>query len=325
MVIDSTFEWGDDRPPRIPWGQTVIYECHVKGLTVQHPGIPREIQGKFLGLASELVIDHLLSLGVTAVELLPVHQHTINQALAERGLTNYWGYSTIGFFAPDIRFATGGPGRQVTEFKSMVKSLHQAGLEIILDVVYNHTGEEGHLGPTLSFRGIDNAAYYRLHPDNPRFYEDFTGCGNSLNTMEPRTTQLVMDSLRYWVQEMHVDGFRFDLAPTLARGRDGYDTASQFFSMIRQDPILSEIKLIAEPWGPSAREAIKPAIFQANGANGTGSTVIPSGGFGEGMRDSYRTWPTVSQGAAISMPRPVGDPGHPSTSSLVMTDFRCPT
>ena len=248
MVIDSTFEWGDDRPPRIPWGQTVIYECHVKGLTVQHPRIPREIQGKFLGLASELVIDHLLSLGVTAVELLPVHQHTINQALAERGLTNYWGYSTIGFFAPDIRFATGGPGWQVTEFKSMVKSLHQAGLEIILDVVYNHTGEEGHLGPTLSFRGIDNAAYYRLHPDNPRFYEDFTGCGNSLNTMEPRTTQLVMDSLRYWVQEMHVDGFRFDLAPTLARDRDGYDTASQFFSMIRQDPILSEIKLIAEPW-----------------------------------------------------------------------------
>ena len=248
MVIDSTFEWGDDRPPRIPWEQAVIYECHVKGLTVQHPGIPREIQGKFLGLASELVIDHLLSLGVTAVELLPVHQHTINQALAERGLTNYWGYSTIGFFAPDIRFATGGPGRQVTEFKSMVKSLHQAGLEIILDVVYNHTGEEGHLGPTLSFRGIDNAAYYRLHPDNPRFYEDFTGCGNSLNTMEPRTTQLVMDSLRYWVQEMHVDGFRFDLTPTLARGRDGYDTASHFFSMIRQDPILSEIKLIAEPW-----------------------------------------------------------------------------
>ncbi|MFQ5911822.1 MAG: glycogen debranching protein GlgX [Nitrospinota bacterium] len=248
VVVDSSFSWADDRPPRIPWNQTVIYECHVKGLTARHPAIPPEVRGKYLAMASEPIVDHLLSLGVTAVELMPVQHCVTEHRLAERGLTNYWGYNPIGFFAPDARFATGGLGQQVSEFKSMVKALHRAGFEVILDVVYNHTGEGDHLGPTVCFRGIDNAAYYRLRPDDPRRYVDFTGCGNTLNTIHPRTTQLIMDSLRYWVQEMRVDGFRFDLAPVLARDSEGFDPSSHFFTLIRQDPILSNVKLIAEPW-----------------------------------------------------------------------------
>jgi glycogen operon protein len=248
VVIDSAFTWGDDRHPRTPWNRTVIYECHVRGMTMRHPSIPEPLRGTYLGLASEPVIEHLQRLGVTAVELLPVHQSVPERELVERGLTNYWGYNTIGFFAPDVRYATGGRGRQVHEFKSMVKTFHRAGIEVILDVVYNHTGEGNHLGPSLFLRGIDNASYYRLGPENPRWYVDFTGCGNSLNMLHPRAMQLMMDSLRYWVREMHVDGFRFDLAPALARELEAVHRLGRFFAIVQQDPLLSEVKLIAEPW-----------------------------------------------------------------------------
>ncbi|MDQ3517558.1 MAG: glycogen debranching protein GlgX [Gemmatimonadota bacterium] len=248
VVIDSAFTWGEDRPPRIPWNRTLIYECHVKGMTQLHPEVPKPLRGTFLGLASDAMIDHFLALGVTAVELLPVHQFVVDRHLAERDLTNYWGYNSLCFFAPDVRYSTSARGNQVYEFKSMVKRLHTAGIEVILDVVYNHTGEGNHLGPTLSLRGIDNSAYYRLEPNNKRFYTDFTGCGNSLNMRHPRTIQLIMDSLRYWVQEMHVDGFRFDLAPVLARELFEVNRLSAFFDIIHQDPVLSQTKLIAEPW-----------------------------------------------------------------------------
>jgi glycogen operon protein len=250
VVIDSAFTWANDRPPRTPWHRTVIYECHVKGLTILNPAVPEHVRGTYLGLASDPIIEHLLSLGVTAVELLPVHHYAVDRHLAEHGLTNYWGYNSIGFFAPDVRYASGegALGRQVGEFKSMVKTLHSAGIEVILDVVYNHTAEGNHLGPTLSLRGIDNRAYYRLDPANPRFYIDFTGTGNSLNMQHPRTIQLIMDSLRYWVTEMHVDGFRFDLAPVLARELYEVNKLSAFFDIIHQDPVLSRVKLIAEPW-----------------------------------------------------------------------------
>jgi isoamylase len=249
VVVDTAFSWGEDRPPRTPWHKTVIYEAHVKGFTVRHPDVPREQRGTYAGLASPAVIDHLTRLGITAVELLPVHHSIKEKRLADRGLTNYWGYNSIGFFAPDARYRSAGArGEQVREFKTMVKSLHQAGIELILDVVYNHTAEGNHLGPTLCFRGIDNAAYYRLLPDTPRFYQDYTGCGNTLNMTHPRTLQLMMDSLRYWVLEMHVDGFRFDLAATLARELHDVDRLSSFFDVIHQDPVISQVKLIAEPW-----------------------------------------------------------------------------
>jgi glycogen operon protein len=248
VVTDPAFDWGDDRPPRTPWSRTVIYECHVKGLTYLHPHIPERLRGTYGALASEPILDHLKRLGVTAVELLPVHQSLTDRRLAQAGLRNYWGYSTIGYVAPDVRFATGSMGPQVHEFKSMVKGLHQAGIEVILDVVYNHTGEGDHLGPTVCFRGIDNASYYRLAPEDRRRYVDVTGCGNSLNTLHPRVSQMVMDSLRYWVQEMHVDGFRFDLAPTLARDSLEVDRFGRFWTMIQQDLILAQTKLIAEPW-----------------------------------------------------------------------------
>src|SRR6185437_1702206 len=248
VVVDSAFTWSDDRAPRVPWHRTVIYECHVKGMSKLHPDVLPHLRGTYLGLASDPIIEHLLSLGVTAVELLPVHHFAVDRRLAEAKLTNYWGYNSIGFFAPDARYASGGLGQQVSEFKSMVKTLHAAGMEVILDVVYNHTAEGNHLGPTLSLRGIDNAAYYRLDPDNPRLYTDFTGTGNSLNMQHPRTIQLIMDSLRYWVTEMHVDGFRFDLAPALARELYEMNKLGTFFDIIHQDPILSRVKLIAEPW-----------------------------------------------------------------------------
>jgi glycogen operon protein len=248
VVIDSAFTWGTDRRPRIPWNRTVIYECHVKGMTIRHPEVPEPLRGTYLGLCSDAMIDYFLALGITAIELLPIHQFVVDRHLAERGLTNYWGYNSIGFFAPDVRYATRGLGNQVYEFKSMVKTLHSAGIEVILDVVYNHTGEGNHLGPTLSLRGIDNKAYYRLDPKNPRQYIDFTGTGNSLNMQHPRTIQLIMDSLRYWVEEMHVDGFRFDLAPVLARELWEVNKLSTFFDTIQQDPIVSTAKLIAEPW-----------------------------------------------------------------------------
>ncbi len=249
VVIDEAFTWGGDRLLRTPWERTIIYEVHVKGLTVQHPEVPEALRGTYAGLATPPIIDYLTALGVTAVELLPVHHFVRDKHLHDRGLTNYWGYNTIGFFAPDIRYGSSPVrGRHVKEFKTMVKTLHSAGIEVILDVVYNHTAEGNHLGPTLSFRGIDNATYYRLVPDQPRYYMDYTGCGNSLNVRHPRTLQLIMDSLRYWVLEMHVDGFRFDLASTLARELHDVDRLSAFFDIIHQDPVLSQVKLIAEPW-----------------------------------------------------------------------------
>ena len=248
IVVESAFTWGDDKPPRTPWNRTVIYECHVKGMTMLHPDVPEPLRGTYLGLATDPIIDHLKSLGVTAVELLPVHHFVTERRLVEQGLTNYWGYSSIGYLAPDVRYATSGNGQQVTEFKSMVKRLHRAGLEVILDVVYNHTAEGNHLGPTLCFRGTDNAAYYRLEPENPRLYVDYTGCGNTVDIRHSRALQLVMDSLRYWLTEMHVDGFRFDLAPVLARGEIAVNPFAEFFHVVRQDPIVSRAKLIAEPW-----------------------------------------------------------------------------
>jgi glycogen operon protein len=248
VVVDPAFTWGDDRPLRTPWHQTVIYEAHVKGFTARHPGVPKELRGTYAGLAAPAAIEHLSRLGVTAVELMPVHHFVRDRHLAERGLTNYWGYNTIGFFAPDSRYASGGvAGEQVREFKQLVRALHQAGIEVILDVVYNHTAEGNHLGPTLCFRGIDNAGYYRLAEDR-RYYMDYTGTGNTLDMRHPRCVQLLMDSLRYWVTEMHVDGFRFDLASALARELHAVDRLSAFFDVIHQDPLISQVKLIAEPW-----------------------------------------------------------------------------
>jgi glycogen operon protein len=248
VVVEPSFTWGDDRPPRVPWSRTIVYECHVGGLSRLHPEVPGHLRGTYLGLCSDAIIDHLRSLSVTTVELLPVQHGLSERRLTDSGLINYWGYNTVGFFAPDPRFATGAAGQQVTEFKTMVKTLHRAGLEVILDVVYNHTGEGSHLGPTVCFRGVDNRSYYRLDAHDQRRYVDYTGCGNSLNTLHPRTLQLVLDSLRYWVEEMHVDGFRFDLATTLARDPYEFDAFSRFFAMVAQDPTLSRVKLIAEPW-----------------------------------------------------------------------------
>jgi isoamylase len=247
QVVDSAFFWGDDRPPRIPWHDTLIYELHVRGFTMRHREVPPNLRGTYAGLASGPVIDYLKALGVTTVELLPIQYFIDERHLLDRGLRNYWGYSPIGYFAPDPRYAaTDNP---VAEFKSMVKTLHSAGIEVILDVVYNHTAEGNQFGPTLSFRGIDNAAYYRLPPDHPRYTMDYTGCGNTLNLAHPRVLQMVMDSLRYWVQEMHVDGFRFDLTAALARDANGVvDQAGTFMDVVLQDPVLTQTKLIAEPW-----------------------------------------------------------------------------
>ncbi|HEY8762776.1 MAG TPA: glycogen debranching protein GlgX [Solirubrobacteraceae bacterium] len=249
IVIDDAFLWEGDRPPRVPFAETVIYETHVKGFTMTHPEIRDDLRGTYAGLASEEAIAYLVDLGVTAVELLPVHHISDESFLAERGLRNYWGYSTIGYFAPHSDYAaTGRRGEQVREFKGMVKALHKAGIEVILDVVYNHTAEGNHLGPMLSFKGADNASYYRLVPDDPHHYMDFTGTGNSLNPVHPSVLRLIMDSLRYWVTDCHVDGFRFDLASALAREFFDVDRLSAFFDVIHQDPVLSQVKLIAEPW-----------------------------------------------------------------------------
>jgi glycogen operon protein len=248
VVVETAFTWGDDRPLRIPWNETIIYEVQVKGITARHPDVPPDLRGTYAGLASPSVLEYLRSLGITAVELMPIHQFLDDKTLVDRGLANYWGYNSIGFLAPDARYTSDGRlGQQVNEFKTMVKLLHQAGLEVILDVVYNHTAEGNHLGPTLAFRGIDNAAYYRLAEDR-RHYMDYTGCGNTLNMTHPRTLQLIMDSLRYWVLEMHVDGFRFDLASALARELNDVDRLGAFFDIIHQDPVISQVKLIAEPW-----------------------------------------------------------------------------
>jgi isoamylase len=249
VVIDNAFNWRGDRRIGRPLAESVIYEVHVKGFTKLCPGVPPELRGTYAGLGSTWAIDYFKHLGVTAVELLPVHAHIDDKALVDRKLTNYWGYNSIGFFAPEANYSSSGDlGGQVTEFKTMVRNLHAAGIEVILDVVYNHTAEGSHLGPTLAFRGIDNIAYYRLRTEKPRFYLDFTGTGNTFNLLHPRTLQLVMDSLRYWVLEMHVDGFRFDLASTLARDANGVNKLHAFFEIIHQDPVLSQVKLIAEPW-----------------------------------------------------------------------------
>jgi isoamylase len=249
VVTNPFFDWSNDRHPRTPWHETVVYEVHVKGFTARHPAVPAEQRGTYAGLASPEAIDHFKQLGVTAVELLPVHQFVHDSTLLDRGLRNYWGYNSICFLAPHNEYSSSGTdGQQVQEFKSMVRTLHDEGIEVILDVVYNHTAEGNHLGPTLSFKGIDNAAYYRLLADDPRYYMDYTGTGNTLNMRHPHVLQLIMDSLRYWVTEMHVDGFRFDLASTLARELHAVDRLSAFFDLIQQDPIVSQVKLIAEPW-----------------------------------------------------------------------------
>src|SRR5690349_21092325 len=249
VVIDDAFIWEGDRPPDIPWADTVIYETHVKGFTMQHPDVREDLRGTYAGLASEPAIAYLQDLGVTAVELLPVHHISDESFLADKGLRNYWGYSTIGYLAPHSEYAaTGRRGEQVREFKGMVKALHRAGIEVILDVVYNHTAEGNHLGPMLSFKGVDNCSYYRLMPDDHRHYMDFTGTGNSLNPVHPSVLRLIMDSLRYWVTECHVDGSRFDLASALAREFYDVDRLASFFDTIHQDPVLSQVKLIAEPW-----------------------------------------------------------------------------
>jgi isoamylase len=244
-VVETAFSWGDDRRPDVPWNETVIYELNVRGFTIRHPEVPEALRGTYAALTQQPVIDHLKRLGVTTVELMPVHAFVDDRRLVDMGLRNFWGYNTLGYFAPEARYSASG---RVDEFKTMVKGLHSAGIEVIIDVVYNHTCEGNHLGPTLSLRGLDNAAYYRLDPADPRHYIDFTGCGNTVNLLHPRTLQLVMDSLRYWVGEMHVDGFRFDLAPALARAAGGPGSWTAFFDVIRQDPMLTGVKLIAEPW-----------------------------------------------------------------------------
>ncbi|MCZ2827020.1 MULTISPECIES: glycogen debranching protein GlgX [unclassified Modestobacter] len=248
VVINPYFDWGVDRPPKTPYNKTVIYEAHVKGLTMTHPRIPEDLRGTYAGVAHPAIIEHLQELGITAIELMPVHQFVQDDTLLQKGLRNYWGYNTIGFFAPHNEYAQQTDGQQVQEFKGMVRAMHEAGIEVILDVVYNHTAEGNHMGPTLSFRGIDNSAYYRLVEDDEQYYMDTTGTGNSLNVRTPQSLQLIMDSLRYWVTEMHVDGFRFDLASSLARQFHEVDRLSAFFDLCHQDPIVSQVKLIAEPW-----------------------------------------------------------------------------
>lgn len=250
VVVDESFDWSGDRQLKTPWNETVIYEMHVKGFTKLHPEIPEPIRGTYVGLAHPAAIAHLKQLGITAVELMPIQHFITNPGfLADKGLKNYWGYDTVNFFSPHAAYSAAGTlGEQVKEFKQMVKTLHKAGIEVILDVVYNHTAEGNHMGPTLSLRGVDNASYYHLVADDQRYYMDFSGCGNTLNMRNPHVLKLIMDSLRYWVTEMHVDGFRFDLASALARELYEVDNLSAFFNIIHQDPILADVKLIAEPW-----------------------------------------------------------------------------
>jgi glycogen operon protein len=249
VVIDPDYDWENDQPPFHPFHKSVIYEAHVKGMTMQHPEIDKSIRGTYAAMGSQPVIDYLKDLGITTLEFLPVHQHIDDPFLVEKGLTNYWGYSTLSFFAPEIRYSSDkSPAGPVREFRQMIKNLHKAGIEVIIDVVYNHTCEGNHNGPTMSFKGIDNPTYYRLVKDNPRYYKDYTGTGNTINVLHPQTLQLIMDSLRYWITEMHVDGFRFDLASTLARELHYWNGLSSFFTIIHQDPIISQVKLIAEPW-----------------------------------------------------------------------------
>jgi isoamylase len=281
VVVNPYFDWAGDRPPDTPLERSVIYEAHVRGLTMRHPDVPPELRGTYAGLATEPVIRHLTELGVTAIELMPVHHFVSEHPLVERGLTNYWGYNSIGYLAPHAAYAASSRrGRQVQEFKQLVKTLHAEGIEVILDVVYNHTAEGNHLGPTLSFKGIDNRSYYRLSPDDPRAYVDYTGTGNSMNMRHPNVLQLIMDSLRYWITEMHVDGFRFDLASALARELHDVDRLSAFFDIIQQDPVISRVKLIAEPWdvGPGGYQVgnFPPLWSEWNGK------------YRDGVRDYWR-------------------------------------
>ncbi len=252
LVVDPSFDWQGDQPPKVPFHQSVIYEAHVRGLTMTHPEVPEELRGTYAGIANPPTLKYLKELGITAIELMPVHLHVDDPFLLDKGLDNYWGYSTLSFFAPEVRYSAAArqndPQGVIAEFKGMVKALHKEGIEVILDVVYNHTAEGNHMGPTMSFKGIDNPTYYRLVTGDERHYFDYTGTGNSLNVRHPQTLQLIMDSLRYWITEMHIDGFRFDLASTLARGLHEVDQLSSFFTIIHQDPIISQVKLIAEPW-----------------------------------------------------------------------------
>jgi isoamylase len=297
VVINPFFDWGGDRPLAVPYNESVIYEAHVKGLTKLHPQVPEEFRGTYAGLAHPAIIDHLTRLGVTAIELMPVHQFIQDSTLLDKGLRNYWGYNTLGFFAPHADYATGGgqtavglPGQQVQEFKAVVKTLHQAGIEVILDVVYNHTAEGNHLGPTLSMKGIDNPAYYRLVDGDKRYYMDYTGTGNSLNVRHPHSLQLIMDSLRYWVTEMHVDGFRFDLAATLAREFFDVDRLATFFELVQQDPVVSQVKLIAEPWD------IGPGGYQVGGFPPQWTEW--NGAFRDTVRDFWRGEPSLGEFAS---------------------------
>ncbi|MGK2875644.1 MAG: glycogen debranching protein GlgX [Nocardioides sp.] len=289
LVTNPFFDWANDRMPRTPYNETVVYEAHVKGLTMTHPEIPEDLRGTYAGLAHPSVVEHLQGLGVTALELLPVHQFVTDHYLVEKDLTNYWGYNTIGFFAPHDAY-TSRPGAQVEEFKGMVRAMHEAGIEVVLDVVYNHTAEGNHLGPTLSFKGIDNPAYYRLVEDDQQYYMDYTGTGNSLNVRQPHSLQLIMDSLRYWVTEMHVDGFRFDLAATLAREFYDVDRLSSFFEMVQQDPVISRVKLIAEPWD------VGPGGYQVGGFPPQWTEW--NGKFRDTVRDFWRGEPALGEFAS---------------------------
>jgi isoamylase len=290
VVINPYFDWEGDRRPMTPYNETVIYEAHVKGLTQLHPDVPEEHRGTYAGLAHPSVVGHLQKLGITALELMPVHQFIQDSTLLDQGLRNYWGYNTLSFFAPHSDYAAHGEGQQVQEFKAMVKAMHDAGIEVILDVVYNHTAEGNHLGPTLSFKGIDNAAYYRLVEDDQRYYMDYTGTGNSLNVRHPHSVQLIMDSLRYWVTEMHVDGFRFDLAATLAREFYDVDKLSTFFEMVQQDPVVSQVKLIAEPWD------IGPGGYQVGGFPPLWTEW--NGAYRDTVRDFWRGEPSLGDFAS---------------------------
>ncbi len=291
VVINPFFDWEGDRRLDIPYNETLIYEAHVKGLTELHPDVPEDLRGTYAGLAHPSITEHLTRLGVTAIELMPVHQFVQDSTLLDKGLRNYWGYNTLGFLAPHADYASAGQvGHQVQEFKSMVRSMHEAGIEVILDVVYNHTAEGNHLGPTLSFRGLDNPAYYRLVEDDLRYYMDYTGTGNSLNVRHPHSLQLIMDSLRYWVTEMHVDGFRFDLAAALAREFYDVDRLSTFFELVQQDPVVSQVKLIAEPWdvGPGGYQVgnFPPQWTEWNGA------------YRDTVRDFWRGEPSLGEFAS---------------------------
>ncbi|HEU5037941.1 MAG TPA: glycogen debranching protein GlgX [Nocardioides sp.] len=295
VVINPFFDWEGDRRLAYPYNETVIYEAHVKGLTQLHPDVPEDLRGTYAGLAHPAVIEHLTKLGVTAIELMPVHQFVQDSTLLDKGLRNYWGYNTLGFFAPHAEYSAAARdedvlGQQVQEFKAMVKALHEAGIEVILDVVYNHTAEGNHLGPTLSFKGIDNAAYYRLVEDDKRYYMDYTGTGNSLNVRHPHALQLLMDSLRYWVTEMHVDGFRFDLASTLAREFYDVDRLSTFFELVQQDPVVSQVKLIAEPWD------IGPGGYQVGGFPPQWTEW--NGKYRDTVRDFWRGEPSLGEFAS---------------------------